>query len=142
MNKKDYPRTHRVNELLKRELSYIISNQSNDPRLKFVTIASVDTTKDFSLSRVYITSLNSENKKEIINVLRSATGFFRTEIAKKVNLKKLPKLEFIYDVSLDYGIKMDLLIDSLHNKRDNDNNISNDSDKDNDKDININLEKE
>ena len=52
-------------------------------------------------------------KKEILKILNSATGFFRTEIASRVNLKKLPKFVFLYDASLDQGIKMDNILESL-----------------------------
>ncbi|CAL4043385.1 30S ribosome-binding factor RbfA [Buchnera aphidicola] len=107
-------RAHRVAQELKKILSFIIQYSLRDPRLnKMITISEVLLSTDCSYAKVFITLLENEDKLviiETIKVLNNATGFIRTLLRKKINLRIIPKLFFIYDNSFINGIKISNII--------------------------------
>ena len=120
MNDKNYSRMSRINELIKRELANIFSKESQDPRFKFVTITEVDTSPDLAVAKIYFCSMTKKSVKDVVASLNKAAGFFRKELAKKVDLRNTPRLEFVYDSSTYEGSKInDILFSINQNKEDN-----------------------
>lgn len=105
-----FDRRVRVADLIKQELGKLILEQSQDPRFAFVSINSVEIARDYSNAKVYVTLLNDNCVKETIKALNKAAGFFRTKLAKQINLRSTPKLHFIFDESLLQGLKISQLL--------------------------------
>ena len=105
----------RINTNLKREISMILANEVDDKSIKFVTVTDVDTTNDLSLSKVYVTVLNNEKKDDIMKSLINAKGFVRSQLFDRVDLRKIPDIRFIYDESIEYGNKIEKIIEDINN---------------------------
>ena len=105
----------RINMEVKRELSEIIRRGVKDPRIHpMTTVVSAEVTPDLKFCKVYISVLGSEEAgKETIQGLKSAEGYIRRELARRVNLRNTPKLQFIFDQSIEYGVNMSHLIDQV-----------------------------
>ncbi|MDD6796126.1 MAG: 30S ribosome-binding factor RbfA [Clostridiaceae bacterium] len=104
----------RINEEFKREISDLIRNELKDVRLTaMISVTSVKVTKDLRYAKVYVSifAKNEEEKKENLEALKSAAGFVRREIAQRINLRYSPQILFEIDDSLDYGMKIDSLIE-------------------------------
>ncbi|WP_125144287.1 30S ribosome-binding factor RbfA [Clostridium transplantifaecale] len=105
----------RINSEVQRELSEIISRELKDPRIHpMTTVISVEVTPDLKFCKAYISVLgNEEAGKDTIQGLRSAVGFIRTQLARRINLRNTPELTFILDQSIEYGVNMTRLINEV-----------------------------
>ena len=106
-------KNERINSNVQRELSYILANEIKNPHIKFITITAVDVTSDLSYAKVYFTTLG--DIKETLTGLKSAKGFIRRELADRIELRHVPELEFVYDESIEYGKKIEEIIEDIHN---------------------------
>ena len=104
----------RINGEVQKALSEII-RELKDPRIHPMTsIVQVQVTPDLKFCKVYISVLaEDEQAKDTIRGLKSAEGFIRTQLAKKVNLRNTPDVSFILDQSIEYGVRMSHLIDDV-----------------------------
>ncbi|GIP36858.1 ribosome-binding factor A [Paenibacillus sp. J31TS4] len=107
-------RTGRVGEQIKKELSQILQNDFKDPRIGFLTITGVDVTNDLSQAKIYLSVLGTEEQKaESMKVLTRATGFFRSELGKRIRLRVVPELLFKFDTSIEYGNRIEKLLGNI-----------------------------
>ena len=107
-------KTERVNSNLQREISYILMTEVKDSDLKFLTITDVKTTDDYSSSKVYVRLLDDSKKEEVMKSLKNASGFIRRQLFDRVDMRHVPTLEFVYDESVDYGKKIENIIETLN----------------------------
>ncbi len=111
-------KTERIANLLVREISDILQNEIYDEDIRFVTITFCKVDTDLSLAQVYCTVLNSAKKDKCINDLNAAKGFIKTELAKrKLEIRKIPDLRFIYDDSIEYGSNIEKIINKINDER-------------------------
>ncbi len=110
---KDYNRTLRVGEQVRRELSLLIQQEIKDPRIGMVSISEVEVTVDMAHAKVFITILdnNKDRASETVRVLNNAAKFLRHQLAKRVVLRITPSLHFYYDHSVQRGTDLSELID-------------------------------
>ena len=109
---KDFPRASRIADQIQRDLSELIRLQLKDPRVSLVTVSSVEVSRDLSHAKVYVTSLASgHSAEEITAALQHAAGFLRSHLARRLKLRSVPQLEFVYDVSVERGVRVSDLID-------------------------------
>ena len=107
-------KTERIANLLVREISDILMNEVYDEDIKFVTITACKVDTDLSLAQVYCTVLNESKKDKCLKDLNAAKGFIKTELAKrKLEIRKIPDLRFIYDESISYGKKIENIIKDI-----------------------------
>ena len=108
----------RINSEVMREVSQIIRTELKDPRVSMMTsVTDVNVTTDLKYCTVYISVLGSEEESvKTLEGLRKAGGFIRYELAHRLNLRNTPELKFVIDNSLEYGMKMDKLIDEMISK--------------------------
>jgi ribosome-binding factor A len=110
----EFSRTSRIGEVIMRELAQMIQQELSDPRVGMVTVSHVDITSDLKYAKVYVTRLNGieseQDVDECIAGLTNAAGFLKRGIAKRVEIRSIPELRFLYDKSLDHGFRMDELI--------------------------------
>ncbi len=106
-------RSDRVGEEMRKVLSVILREEIRDPRLpSFVSVTEVKVTRDLSHANVYISVFGDEQqKKDCQEALKSANGFIRREVVKRVKLRIAPEIHFILDESIEKGIRMSKLID-------------------------------
>lgn len=105
----------RINMEVQRELSEIIRAGIKDPRIHPMTsVVSVEVTPDLKYCKAFISVLGDEEAgKSTIAGLKSAEGYVRRELARRVNLRNTPELKFILDQSIEYGVNMSRLIDEV-----------------------------
>lgn len=107
-------RQRRVAELIHRELSLLLMLDAHDPRLAEVTITAVEITPDLLQARVFFTVLGDDEKVSEAQVgLQRATGFLRSQLAARVQLRLVPNLAFELDKSAAYGRRIDDLLDEI-----------------------------
>ncbi len=111
-----YKRSQRVSDLLREEIADIIFHKMKDPRLGFITVTGVDVTDDLKISVVYVSVLKEEEKKPTLEILNSAKSFIRSELTKRLRMKFIPSVEFRLDPSIEYGSKIDRLLDEIKKK--------------------------
>ena len=109
----------RLNNLIMREVSIILEREVKDRGIEFVTVTAVKTTSDLSFSKIYVTILNDDKKDEIMKSLKGASGFIRRTLADRIEVRHIPKLEFVYDESIEYGKRIEDRIKEIHKKEQN-----------------------
>lgn len=108
---KNFNRINRIEQLLQRELAKIISYEVKPP--SFVTISHAIVSKDLSYAKVYFTVFGSK-VEETQNLLDTAAKRYRNVLSQSMNLRKMPKLKFIYDASIEYANRLSKLIDDVN----------------------------
>ena len=108
-------RTDRMNGLLRREISQLLSHQVKDPRLSgVITITKVDTSSDLRLARVFVSVLGGRDEKDTaLRGVNSAMGFIRWELGGRLYLRNVPDLKFILDESMEEAEQVFKLMDRL-----------------------------
>ena len=97
-------RPNRLAETLKEEISQLIRVELKDPRLGFVTLTSVEVAGDLAHAKVYVSVLGTEDEGKLsLEVLNRAAGFVRCEIGKRIRLRHVPAIVFVYDPSIEHG---------------------------------------
>lgn len=106
-------RMRRVNEVLREVISEAITSDLRDPRLEMTTVTAVDTTPDLRYAKVYVTSLGEGDARErALAGLKSAHNVLQGRIASEVRLKRTPTLTFVYDESIEAGMRIDALLEA------------------------------
>jgi ribosome-binding factor A len=114
----EFSRTQRVGGQIQRELAQIIQQELRDPRLGFVTISAVDMSKDMAHAKVFVTLMNpDQDVEETLKLLKKASGFLRRGLGKRIQLRVLPELHFVYDRSADEGLRISALLDAVAAER-------------------------
>ena len=105
----------RVNAEVQHELANLIREGIKDPRIHPMTsVTAVEVAPDLKTCRAYISVLgDGEAKKNTIAGLKSAEGYIRRQLAKRINLRNTPEIRFILDESIEYGVTMSKLIDEV-----------------------------
>ena len=105
----------RINEEVLRELSNIIRGEIKDPRINPMTsVVAVEVAPDLKTCKAYISVLGDEqSQKDTIAGLKSEEGYIRRTLAKNINLRNTPQVQFILDQSIEYGVNMSKLIDDV-----------------------------
>ena len=112
-------RQRQVAELLHQEISRLIQYRTQDPRLGFVTVTDVEVSPDLSYAKVYVTVLGDETDvQSTLAGLESATGYFRHNMKQTLSLRYIPELRFKLDTSLEYGSRIESLLDAIKNESD------------------------
>ena len=111
---KNENRLNRINEELKKEISQIISLELKNPDITgLISITKVKITPDLKYAKVYVSLLNAKNDEKTIEALNASSGFIRSLIAKRINLRITPQLTFEKDDSMEYGMKIDSILKEL-----------------------------
>ncbi len=116
--KKTTNRMDRVNETLKKEISVVIDQTLKNPNITgIISVTKVKTSPDLRVARVYISLINCKSKKNTLEGLKNATGYIRSEIAKRVNLRYTPELIFEIDESMEYGSRIENILKEIMPKK-------------------------
>ena len=104
----------RLNNTFVEKISEIIHDEIKDSSIKMVTITDARVTNDLSYAKIYFTTLD-DDKKKVLNSLNKASAFIRTKLCEKVDIRKMPEINFVYDESIDYGKKIEDIIERINN---------------------------
>jgi ribosome-binding factor A len=99
---------------LKREISFIVNTKLKDPRIGFVTVTGVKLSPDYHYLDVFV-SIMGEKKiiEDSIDGLNSCEGFIKKNLKERFRLRTIPEVKFIYDKSIDNGMRITQILDSL-----------------------------
>lgn len=104
----------RVGERIQTILSELLRREVSDPRLHNVTVTEVKLDPELMFADVYVNALGDESRQDqVMKGLKSATGFLRREVGKRVQLRNTPELHFHWDVTLERGENMNRLLSNL-----------------------------
>ncbi len=103
----------RINNMILEQVSYILATEIKDEDIKFVTVTAVKTTNDLSFAKIYFTVLN-DRKKETEEALNNARGYIRKLLADRIEVRHTPELSFVFDESIEYGKKIEDIIEKIH----------------------------
>jgi ribosome-binding factor A len=105
---------NRMNDRIREILSDLILRDISDPRLQRVTVTDVTLDPELLFASVYVNALGDESRQEdVMLALKKASGYMRREMGKRIRLRNTPELHFFWDKTLEYGEKMNKLLDGL-----------------------------
>lgn len=114
MTNKNSNRFGRIDEEFKKEISQIINYELKDPSVTgMISVTKVNVTTDLSYAKVYVSILNSKDIKETLAGLKKSSGFIRSELAKRINLRNTPEIIFELDDSIEYGARIDSILKDI-----------------------------
>lgn len=118
--RKNSMKNTRINGEVQRVLAEVIRAEIKDPRISPLTsVVSVEVAPDLKTCKAWISVYGDEEaQKATLEGLRSAEGFIRKELARRINLRNTPEIRFIVDQSIAYGVKMSKLIDEVNRTND------------------------
>ena len=110
-------RPEKIADLLKKEVSLIVSHEVKDPRLQNMNITAVKVTDDIGIAYVYYTIIGKSTKKKESkienNVLIKLSGMLRSKISKLIEIRRVPKIIFKFDESIEYSENIEKLLKNL-----------------------------
>ena len=104
----------RLNDQFQKEISMILQTEIKDQDIHFVTITDCDITNDLSFCKVYFTVLDESKKESTLAALKGAASFIRGELSRRIQVRHTPELRFIYDESIEYGNKIEKIIEKIN----------------------------
>lgn len=106
-------RMRRIDEAMKQVLSEGIPTLK-DPRIGFVTVTAVETSRDLDHAKVWVSVFGSDRQREkTLEALTGAVGVLQARVNRQLKLRRTPHLEFVYDRAVEHGVRMTHLIDEL-----------------------------
>ncbi|UDG79801.1 30S ribosome-binding factor RbfA [Candidatus Steffania adelgidicola] len=119
--KKEYSRTQRVAQEMRKEIAIILQHAIKDPRIGMTTVSGVEVSRDLAYAKVFVTFLNENSPEQVkigVRALQDAVGFVRGLLSKTMRLRAIPALTFFYDNSLIEGMRLaDLVSEVVKNDR-------------------------
>lgn len=112
--KKNTNRLDMINEELKKEISYVINQELNNSKVRrMISVTKVKITPDLRYAKVYVSTLNFNDKDKAIQGLKESSKYIRGRIANTINLRTTPELVFEYDDSEEQGERIDQILREL-----------------------------
>ncbi len=108
---KDYPRSDRISQQIKKELANLLQTEIKDPALRMLTILDVEVSPCLKHAKVFF--ISSEYNEAIVQGINRSLPFFRSQLAKRMATRGIPKLHFFYDKTIDESTKISKLLDSV-----------------------------
>ena len=107
-------RVERIEEEVKKIVSKIIDRDLKDPRLTgLISVTKVDVSRDLKYCKIYVSMLGVADQKEAMDALKSSAGFVRREIGANIRMHSTPEVKFEFDDSIEYGNKIQKMINDL-----------------------------
>ena len=107
-------RVERIEEEVKKIVSKVIDRELKDPRLTgLISVTKVDVSRDLKYCKIYVSMLGVADQKEAMDALKSSAGFVRREIGANIRMHSTPEVKFEFDDSIEYGNKIQKMINDL-----------------------------
>lgn len=104
----------RIASDISRNISEIIATESRDSLLKTITITGCNVASDLSSAKVYFTSLSDLPKEQLEKEMAEAAPYIRSELSQRIDVRHTPALRFVYDESIEYGNRIEKIIENIH----------------------------
>ena len=116
--RKNSNRMYKIDEQLKEEISKIISLEMKNPHITgMISVTHVKTTPDLRYAQVFVSMIGEKNRKENMKLLKQSSGYIRSEIAHRINLRITPEIVFVFDDSIEYGERIDNILNKISEDR-------------------------
>lgn len=110
-------RKDKIAGLIQKNISEIIQFDLKDPKIGFITITDCEVTSDLSYAKIYVSFLGQTARQEAgMKALNRSKGYLRTQLGKRMSIRKIPELQFYIDDSLERGNKIEQIIFDINNK--------------------------
>lgn len=106
----------RLNNSFVEQISNILKTEIKDERIHFVTVTAVRITNDLSFAKVYVTILDDKERESMLKQLNKASNFIERELSKRVEIRKMPNITFVYDDSIDNALNIENIIERVHHE--------------------------
>ncbi len=107
-------RARRVGERIQEELAILLIRNVADPRLNMVTVTEVEVDRELAYATIYVTASGGEEREEeVLEGMESASGYLKSELATRIQLRSFPQLRFRWDVAHERGQRIEEMLDSL-----------------------------
>ncbi len=114
-------RVARVADALQASIAELVQREIKDPRVGMVTITRVDVSPDLRNARVYFSRFGTdEDRQRSLQGLRSAAGFIRSQVARRLHLRVAPEIRFEVDENIEYAARMSRVLDAMETPGDKD----------------------
>lgn len=117
MSPKTFTRSDRVADLIREEVAQICLNEVADPRVQGITITDVKLTPDLISARIYYVSANKKAEKTMTEGLDKVKGYIRKQLAKRIELRRVPELEFFYDEVFEKGMHFEKVLKGIKDEQ-------------------------
>jgi ribosome-binding factor A len=108
-------RLTKISERIREELSEILLMESNDPRLRGITVTGAEVDKELAFADIYVCAIEGiQRSEEILSGLVHAQGFLRSELAHRMELRVFPRLRFHWDPTFEHADKIERLLNTIH----------------------------
>ena len=109
------PRREKVSDLVRDEVARLIHSELHDVRIGFITVTGVSMSNDLKHARVFVSILQAgETREQAMEALSDARGFIRRRVGQTLRLRYTPDISFRIDPSIEYGAKIEELIEKTH----------------------------
>jgi ribosome-binding factor A len=112
-----YKRSVRVSDLIREEVADIIMNRIKHKTIGFVTVTGAKVSTDLRNATVYLSVLNEEEKEKTVRKLNESKSFIKGELGKRLKMKYIPTITFRIDEAVEYGRKIDKMLDNIESER-------------------------
>ena len=110
MQSQSFTRKQRVADQIGREIASLLLTELNDPRTQGLTVSGVDLSADMRMATIHVSAPEDCDIDEMLKALQHAGGFLRKQLARRMQLRYLPRLQFRYDSSLDRNDRIEQLL--------------------------------
>ena len=109
----------RIENQIRREVSHILQNDVKNPKFGFVTVTDVEVTSDYSYANIYVSFLNTKEitAQDRLEEINRVKGFVRSQLAKKLSIRKTPDLIFKIDDSIEQGSRIDEILAQINKEK-------------------------
>lgn len=108
-------KAEKIAGIIQKEVSDIIQFSLKDPKIRFITITDVTVTNDLSIAKIFVSFLGQKPREEAgMKALQRSKGYIRSELAKRMKIRKVPELIFKIDDSLERGNRIDQIISEIN----------------------------
>ena len=112
MGRTEYSRSIRVADQIQREIALLVARELADPRVGEVTVSGVDLSPDMRNAKVLVTPGRETDGDASVDALNRAAGFLRSRLGRRVRMRRVPRLVFEHDRTLEQALRVDALIDA------------------------------
>ncbi|HXH02988.1 MAG TPA: 30S ribosome-binding factor RbfA [Candidatus Competibacteraceae bacterium] len=110
---REFPRTRRVGEQMRRDLAQLIRDEVRDPRTSLVSITSVEVSRDLAHAKVFVTYLgDAAERRGVLEALNQTAARLRQILGRDMHIRTVPRLQFVYDDSIERGSRLTALINA------------------------------
>lgn len=111
---REFSRSDRVASQIQKEMAELIRTHVRDPDLGMVTVSDVEVARDLAVAKLYVTFLAAQKTpRECVKRLAEYVPELRRELGKHLRIRVLPEIRFVYDESIERGLRMDALLDRI-----------------------------